>query len=158
MRVLERPSIDRLAVEYRERLVAYAARIVDRAEAEDVVQEALLRACSELDLAAPGSAAGWLYAVTYRLAVDRRRARERQTRLLAEAPAPAVSGDGDLARRAREHVHGLDEPYRTALTLRYLEGLDFAAIAERMGTIERTARTWVGRGVARLRERLRGVL
>jgi RNA polymerase sigma-70 factor (ECF subfamily) len=158
MQLLERDALDRLAAGYRSRLVAYAARIVDRSEAEDVVQEALLRACSELDLGAPGSAAGWLYAVTYRLAIDRRRARERQTRLRPEAPEAAVAGDGEMTRRVREHVHALEEPYRTALTLRYLEALDFAEIAERLGTIERTARTWVGRGLGRLRERLRGVL
>jgi DNA-directed RNA polymerase specialized sigma24 family protein len=50
----------------------------------------------------------------------------------------------------------LDDPYRTALTLRFIDGLAFAEIATQMETLPRTARTWVGRGLSTLRLRLGG--
>ena len=43
-----------------------------------------------------------------------------------------------------------------SLRLRYLEGLAFPRVAERLGVPERTARSRVARGLATLRERMRG--
>jgi RNA polymerase sigma-70 factor (ECF subfamily) len=145
---------------YRGRLVSYAARILkDETEAEDVAQEVLLKAAGS---AGPreGTALGpWLYTVTGRAAVDRLRARKVEARALravpprtVAAPATPIEGSPELAAA----LHDLDDPYRSALILRYLEGLDFREVAARLGTIERTARTWVGRGLTRLRAALQG--
>lgn len=144
-------------------LVAYAQRIVrDRAEAEDVVHDVYLRIPKART--SPGAAphAGWLYAATYRAAVDRLRARRRHGLAVAraphraaESPASARAEARDEARRLQEAVHEMAEPYRTAVTLRYLEGLDFPEIALRMKALERTTRTWVGRGLVMLRSRLK---
>jgi|SRR6185503_2291701 len=149
--------------QYRQRLVAYAHRVLgDRDEAEDIVQEVFLRAPKASRLRDAKSLTGWLYAVCYRLAVDRLRARNRRARALESlgAPGEAESVESEAQRReeaerAQKALAGLDEPYRAAVRLRYLEGLEFPEIAHRLGTIERTARTWVGRGLTRLRERLR---
>ena len=155
------------ALKQRERLVTYAQRVLkDRDEAEDVVQEVLLK-LSRARLRDPQAARGWLFAATYRQAVDRLRSRERRGRAmrglaLTSPGARTSAGAGvacdlelrDEARRARLTLAELDDPYRTALRLRYLEGLGFPEIAARMSTLERTARTWVGRGLTRLRRRL----
>lgn len=149
-----------LSARYQGRLCRYALRLLgDRAEAEDVVQEVLLKAGQSNGPRSDGSLAGWLYAVCYRLSVDRLRMRERRGRLLSLAPRSAAgpvaveeqAETEDEFRRVERALHALDDPYRTAITLRYLEGRDFKDIARLMGTIERTARTWVGRGLVRLR-------
>lgn len=153
-----------LSARYRSRLTAYAQRILgDSGEAEDVFQEVLLRAGSARGPAGEGAAlAGWLYAVCYRLAVDRLRSRKRASRLASRCVARAEAADPaalaarrETAARAEEALHRLAEPYRTALALRYLEGLDYPEVALRMGALERTARTWVGRGLAALRDEMR---
>lgn len=151
----------RAALELRPRLASTARRVLkDAGEAEDVVQEALLR-FSRARLDDPGAARAWLLATTWRLSIDRLRARERREGLSRAAPvagpaepAEETAARSDEARRAVEALARLDDPYRTALRLRYVEGLDFAELAARMGALERTARTWVGRGLARLREEL----
>jgi RNA polymerase sigma-70 factor (ECF subfamily) len=147
---------------WRERLVAHAARVLgDGAEAEDVAQEVLLRAPEAARRADLRSLPAWLYAATYRAAVDRLRARRRRERAHAGRAGEGAGDDvpGALARiedaaRLRAAVAALGDPYGAAVRLRYLEGLEFADVAARLHTIERTARTWVGRGLAKLRERL----
>jgi RNA polymerase sigma-70 factor (ECF subfamily) len=146
---------------YRNRLVSYAARVLqDRNEAEDVAQETFMRVSRAKEIDARGLA-GWLYAVTYRLSVDR--LRERRVRQAAgvglEHTAETEHPDILAARReewqrVQAALSRLEEPYRTAVTLRYVEGLEFKELARRMGSIERTARTWVGRGLTSLRRML----
>jgi RNA polymerase sigma-70 factor, ECF subfamily len=147
---------------YRERLVAYAHKVLgDWQEAEDVVQEVFLRTPKAARLRDAASLAGWLYAVCYRIAIDKLRARNRRAQAL-ESLAPIGREEpvtSDLERReeekrVRDALERLEEPYRTAVRLRYLGGLDFREVASRLGTIERTARTWVGRGLSKLKQRL----
>lgn len=155
-------AVAALSEQYRKRLVAHAHRVLhDWQEAEDVVQEVFLRTPKAVRLRDGGSLVGWLYAVSYRIAVDKLRARNRRARAVETLglsgkgkPVLLDLETGDEARRARAALHLLDEPYRTAVTLRYIDGLEFREVAGRMGTIERTARTWVGRGLTRLRDRL----
>lgn len=153
----------RAALELRPRLVACARRVLgDGEEAEDVAQEAIIR-LARAELLDPGAVRAWLMATTWRLAIDRGRARRRREGLARSAPAgrapeaaDAAAERSDEARRARHALEELDEPYRAALRLRCVEGLTFPEVAARLGAPERTARTWVGRGLTRLRERLRG--
>jgi RNA polymerase sigma-70 factor (ECF subfamily) len=151
-----------LSERYRERLLACAHRVLgDWQEAEDVVQEVFLRSPKAARLRDAASVAAWLHAVCYRIAIDRLRARNRRTRAL-ESLAPGGLAEpvtSDLERseeekRVRDALERLEEPYRTAVRLRYLAGLEFREVASRLGTIERTARTWVGRGLSKLKERL----
>ena len=130
-------------------------------EAEDVAQEVLRKVATVQE--APRSPWAWLTTVTYRTAVDARRRIQRREAALAGLPgrgpsasAADLAAQADEARRARAALEGLNDPYRAALRLRYLEGLSYAEIAIRLDTIERTARTWVGRGLMQLRARLGG--
>ncbi len=114
-----------------------------------MAQEVLIRAPRD-------ATEGWLFAVCYRVAIDRLRARERRKKALlglAERGPDAAELPFDLDA-VRASLAALAEPYRSAVTLRYLEGLDFPEVARRLGTIDRTARTWVGRGLTKLREAL----
>ncbi len=147
----------------RARLLACARQVLgDAAEAEDVVQEALVKALAA-DLRDPAALRGWLFAVCYRLAIDVVRRRTRRGKAHgALTPPDEEPGSSGLAmrREQQEELHrqlgSLAEPYRSALRLRYLQELEFAEVARRMGAKERTVRTWVGRGLQRLRRRLGG--
>jgi len=145
------------ALAFRPALEAYARQLLhDPSEAEDVAQEAMLRLETAASPPDPSSLPGWLYAVTYHLSVDHLRARKKLERVLAERRPLAPSAlRTEEVLRAEETLHRLPEPYRTAVGLRYIEGLGFPALAGRMGALERTARTWVGRGLSMLRERLK---
>lgn len=120
------------------RLHALAWRMLqDRAEAEDVVQEAMLR----LWRAAPAwedrgaSVATWLYRVASNLCLDRlRRRRDRPLEAAGEPEDPALPAEGllqDQARSAalREAMAALPERQRLATVLRHFDGLSNPEIA-----------------------------
>lgn len=154
-------ALAEIARRYRTRLVAYAGKVLqDRDEAEDVAQEAFMKVTRAKEIDVRGLA-GWLYAVTYRLSVDRLRKRNLRPSLpegadsASREPLPsAIAEKREEWQQVQAAVSQLEEPYRTAVTLRYVEGMQFSELASRMGTLERTARTWVGRGLTSLRRRL----
>src|SRR6185436_439694 len=59
-----------------------------------------------------------------------------------------------LHRRLVEEVHALEEPYRSAILLRFLRGQSPAEIARELAVPVKTVRTRIERGLAKLRERL----
>ena len=59
-----------------------------------------------------------------------------------------------LMQRVAAAVSRLDEPYRSTVLLRYLDGLDTNTIAERTGATPPTVRKRLSRGLAELRARL----
>lgn len=146
------------AAAHRPRLLKIARGVLapgDPVEAEDVVQEVMTRLATA---APPASLPAWLTAVTYRCALDlkRRRARRAQPGELGDPIAPGLgprdaAAQAELARAALRALESLDEPYRRALQLRFCEGKSFPEIAADMKSLERTTRTWVGRGLTRLR-------
>lgn len=79
----------------------------------------------------------------------RRRAREALVARSDVAPEEAPL-DPELRRRMLEAVRALEEPYRTAIHLRFYEDLLPAEIAERLGTRPETVRTRIKRGLARI--------
>ena len=78
-------------------LLAYATRLTgDRAAAEDVVQETLVRAWRHADdlVEAKGSVRGWLLTVARNLVTDRARAKAARPTEVAESPStPPVQRD-----------------------------------------------------------------
>ncbi len=158
-----RAALALAAARHRSRLVAYADRVLkDRAEAEDVVQEAFMKASHAAGSFEVRNLAGWLYAAVHSGALDKMRERRLRPVPVSGADRPS-GGPGPLGQalvvERREALaaalHALPEPYRTALVLRYVESCEFREVAARMDTIERTARTWVGRGLTELRRRLK---
>ncbi|MFE6067318.1 sigma-70 family RNA polymerase sigma factor [Streptomyces sp. NPDC056525] len=108
-------------------LLAYATRLTDdRATAEDVVQETLIRAWrhSEALVNGKGSVRGWLLTVARNIITDRYRAKAARPAEVAESPAtPPVEEDhadsvvdtmtvlGALDRLSPEHRDVLTELY-----------------------------------------------
>ncbi len=127
------------------RVFGFAARLLgDRAEAEDVAQEAMLRMWRVASDWRAGEAqlSSWLYRVTVNLCTDRqRKAQRRRTEALEEGAEPADPAHGvveGLLQRERADalqaaLADLPERQRQAVVLRHIEGLsnpEIAAILE----------------------------
>jgi RNA polymerase sigma-70 factor (ECF subfamily) len=127
------------------RILAYAVRLLggDRAEAEDVTQETMLR----LWRMAPGWRQGetrvttWAYRVATNLCIDRQRSRRRRGQValdgLPEPEADAPGAEGRLQTAARlaaldAALATLPNRQRQAVVLRHIEGLANPEIAEVM--------------------------
>jgi RNA polymerase sigma factor (sigma-70 family) len=128
------------------RIMGYAYRLLsgDRAEAEDVAQETMLRLWRVAPEWRQGEAkvATWAYRVATNLCTDRFRSRRRQSRVaLDDAPDvadPAVSADtrlveADRAAALQAALAQLPDRQRQAVVLRHIEGLSNTEIAEVMG-------------------------
>src|SRR5436190_5021937 len=135
--------------------------LYDRHGAEDVVQEAWLAA---LRARPPATMlGGWLTEAVKRLARNRRREESRRAkREQAVARTEAQPGAGERAaqlevlHRMLDALAALEEPYRSAVMLRFLDDLPPRAIAQKLGVPVNTARTHVRRGLERLRRDLDG--
>jgi RNA polymerase sigma factor (sigma-70 family) len=134
--------------------------VADAHLADDLAQDACLAALQ----ASPRTdrpIRGWLATVLRNLVRQsnrreiRRRAREeRAARPEALDPAAALVERAALQREVVGAVLALEEPYRTAILLRFLEGLPPRRIAERTGLPVATVKSRLARGLARLRLRL----
>jgi RNA polymerase sigma factor (sigma-70 family) len=146
---------------YRERLLRIArSRTANHMDAEDVVQEALLRAAENQEKLDKDRMPGWLTAVTARLSVDSHRRRERETRHWGRAPRdPAPPGveeevsERDWAVWVARHLDRLPPRQRAALLLK-AEGHDTGAVARELGVSYKSAESLL----ARARRTLRSLL
>jgi RNA polymerase sigma-70 factor (ECF subfamily) len=132
----------------------------DPLQADDLVQDAFVAAIERRERA-PENLRGWLAGVLRNLARIEFRSAERRRRreeLAARREATASAGDiverADLHRRLVEAVLRLEEPYLSAVLLRYFDGMKPGEIARRKGVPESTARTWISRGIEKLRRSL----
>jgi DNA-directed RNA polymerase specialized sigma24 family protein len=131
----------------------------DRDVAEELAQEALLRACrSWTTVAAMDSPGGWTWRVAVNLANShfrRLRAYRRAHRRLA-AGSDGVRLDPDVGHLVdvRLAVSRLPERQRTAVVLRHASELSVAETARWMGVSEDAVRSLTKRAVASLRGEL----
>lgn len=127
-------------------------------EADDAVQEALMRLWSSLrDGAQIERADAWAFRSLYRLAMDRHRW-HRRVRLLTErlGGLPARRPGVDQADRVAiwEAVEGLPERQRLAIYLRYRADLPYEEIGAILGIAAPSARSHVSHALAALRVEL----
>ncbi|MCG6927240.1 MAG: sigma-70 family RNA polymerase sigma factor [Acidobacteria bacterium] len=143
-------------------LFGMAYRLTGNAhDAEDLVQETMLRAHRSFDRYRPGTnARAWLFTILHRLRTDalRRRGRRPETvELLDDGPpvAPAheaalTSGHEEIARA----LAGLPESFRAAVVLRDVEEYSYAEIAKMLDVPVGTVMSRIHRGRALLRKAL----
>jgi RNA polymerase sigma-70 factor (ECF subfamily) len=135
--------------------------VFDEHLAADVEQQTWLAALEHAPRDA-NAARKWLkslvrnFAIKAWLAEARRSKREdAASGMRAPVPTPDEILEHESARkRVVDALVALDEPYRSALTLRFFEGLEPREIAERLDLPVETVRTHVKRGLERLRARL----
>src|SRR3954447_16086324 len=142
------------------RLQRFAVRrLLDPHEAEEVVQEALLRAFQHKDsLRTQDDLMAWLTVVTARLVIDRLRVRGRMTPV-AELPAGSRAARDtadvvvarDEARIALDALEAMPSRQASVLWAREVEGLSYDEISERYGLSEPTVRSLLHRARRTLR-------
>ena len=134
---------------YRARVVRLAAHVLRReGEAEDVAQEAFLRAFRRLPgFRGEGRFSAWLFGIAVRLCLDRRRS-ARWTCEVPEDDAPAPFPSPNSAEDSTDTrllvgalLDRLSSPMRAALILRELEGLDYDEISATLGVPVGTVRS-----------------
>ena len=127
----------------------------DRALAEELAQEALLRACRDWRrLQEIDDRAAWLRRVAFNLANShfRRRLAERRAReRLERTPYTSADPDPAAAVAVRRAVAALPRRQRTAIILRFYLDMTLADVALAMDVPVSTAKSLCSRGVARLR-------
>lgn len=127
------------------RVLGYATRLLgDRAEAEDVAQDAMMRLWRIAPDWRTGEAAvaTWLYRVVTNLCTDRQRARmRRRSDALEDVPEPADDAasaeagliEADRMAALQTALDSLPDRQRQAVVLRHIEGMtnpEIAAILE----------------------------
>ena len=134
-------------------LLAHARRMVGPEQAEDVLQDAFLRALRAYPRLKHGDhLRAWLYRVTTTAAIDMHRARPRDVPVAEPPPAAAVEDTYDTGE-FEALISPLPEAARESLRLRFVEDLDYDRIAGRLGCSPEAARQRVSTAVRTLRER-----
>ncbi len=138
----------------------------NRADAEDLVQIALMRAFDRSgSLDAETNWRAWLKTVVRHLAVDlaRRNQRWRVTELLDTVESPSETQAAETPEeiwaevspeQLQEAVESIDPNYQAVYRLHHLEGASYAEMAEQLQIPVRT----VGTRLHRARGRIRGAL
>lgn len=156
------PAFEELVTRHEAALFNFLwVRTGNAAEAEELAQEAFLRAWQRLgQFRADAAFSTWLHAIAVSVAlnglrkVDRHRRRERA---LEDAEPVAAARRGlDLGARERlaGAVDGLPEIYRTVLVMHDLEGYGHGEIGAILGVPEGTSKA----RLSRAREKLRATL
>ena len=137
------PAFAELVGRYEGRLLNFLLRRVPcAADAEDIVQEAFLRAWQSIDRYDPTwEFSTWLYTIARRLAANEVAAAKRRARLQPTTPAAARSTDPSQIVADRESQSNLwtiaqrilNPDQQTALWLRYAEHLSVQDIASVLG-------------------------
>lgn len=152
---------------YNQRLYRVARAILhDDAEAEDVMQDAYVRAYQHLDQFAGRAAfSTWLTRIAVHEALSRLRSRHRNQQLeetgqdgepymnvVETSPDPEQNASrAELSQLLEEAVLGLPEQYRTVIMLRDIEGLSTAETAAALELTEDNVKVRLHRGRAMAR-------
>ena len=165
-----------LATRHTPRVLSLSYRVLgDYSEAEDVVQEAMLRLWQIAGDWRPGVArvSTWLYRVATNLSLDRLRQRKRHMRYSSGEDTNGATVDvneirdnaagpeqklldADRAKALHAALATLPERCRVAVTLRHLEQLSNPEIADIMGTSVEAVESLTARGRRTLAKRLLG--
>ncbi|GAB3840867.1 RNA polymerase sigma factor [Dactylosporangium cerinum] len=134
------------------------AYLGDAAEAEDVVQEAYLRAWQRWKtVSGYADPVAWVRRVAWNLATSRlRRVAVAARTLRAQRPVTVVEALGPERVALVAALRQLPDRERQALVLHYIADLPVDEIAELLGAPRGSVASWMSRGRARLADQLQG--
>ena len=150
-----------LVERYASAAINVAARLVnDRAVAEELAQDAFVRAFARLKTYDPGRRfSSWFFQVLHNVVVDYLRRKRVDTVSLdalqaagrPEPPAPGSSPEEEAERHAlaaamSDALSRLRVDYREAIVLRYQQGLTVEDIANALQVPQGTVKTYLHRG------------
>ena len=142
--------------------IAYGV-LQNREEAEDVVQDAFVKAWkTRWRVRDPEKFPAWLATIARNRARDLFRARRTvplSDELNNELDTSSDSAtSGELNREVHAALASLPESHRVALTLRYFDALDYATIERTLGLTNGALRGILGRALQTMRKRLQPAL
>ena len=148
--------VDALLTAHRGELLAFVERrLGTRAPAEDIVQEASLRALQAAErLRDPQSGRAWLFKITRRLLADQLR-RRSELQLAGEPDALFDGTEGFGCACVLANVQQLKPEHAHILRRVIFEGTSMAALGSELGVSPNAATVRVSRARAALREQLR---
>ncbi len=132
----------------------------DRAEAEDVCQEAFVKLWQHQDSIDPAKVRPWLMKVTRNACLDRIRRRKPSGELSEYAecdPSPGPAGDThrrELAQWLGRSIAGLTEPYRSLVVLRDIHQHSYEEVAAVLELSLSQVKVYLHRARKQLREQL----
>jgi RNA polymerase sigma-70 factor, ECF subfamily len=161
----ERPTWESVARDQGRFLYQVAYRLTGNDDdAQDLVQEVLLRVRRGLETYQPGSLPGWLSRITTNAFLDDvRRRKRRPADALPDDPdlvlPPAVAADEELARRQlpddiQRALTTIPEDFRSAVVLCDVVGLSYEDISDALDVPVGTVRSRIHRGRMALRRAL----
>ncbi|MER5332586.1 SigE family RNA polymerase sigma factor [Micromonospora sp. NPDC002717] len=124
----------------------------NRHQAEDLLQDALLKLALRWPTVRHGDPAAYVRAILYRDAVSWWRRRRREWLSAYPPERAAQEGDGALRLALRDALDHLPPRQRAVLVLRYFEDLTEAATAEALGVTVGTVKSQCHAALRRLRE------
>jgi RNA polymerase sigma-70 factor (ECF subfamily) len=157
----EKPLFELVMRRYNQRLFRVARSLVrDDPEAEDILQEAWVRAYARLgQLDHPDKLGSWLTHIVVHEAKGRLRKRGRVVELKEVRAVPTASLDPEQETLGKQlqvvlaaAIDELPLGYRTVFTLRHLEGLSTAEVAESLQLTEQAVKMRLHRARSALRE------
>lgn len=141
---------------YRARVVRLAAHVLhDGSDAEDAAQEAFVKAFQRLpSFRGSGRFSAWLFTLTVRLCLDRRRSARIGREVPIGAGPDAASSDAspDTRLLIDALLDQLTPPMRAALVLREIEGFEYDEISQMLQIPVGTVRSRLHAARARFRE------
>ena len=159
------PTWEEVARDHGRFLYTVAYRLTgNHDDAQDLVQEVLLRVRRGLATFTPGSLEGWLSRITTNAFLDEvRKRRRRPLEVVPDLPEPLVGVDDDpdaalaaqrLPDEIQDALRALPPEFRAAIVLCDVVGLDYAEIAAALDIPPGTVRSRIHRGRALLRKEL----
>ena len=146
------------------------ARLILRSasDAEDIVQDSLIKLWSHLPSLEPGAEPAWLMTCTRNACLDRLRTQRRQSGLLRQVHSvdreleshvndrgPATNAlHQEQARQLHDAIRALPEPARSLIILRDIQDLDVATVAETLDLTPNQVKVYTFRARRTLRRQL----
>jgi RNA polymerase sigma-70 factor (ECF subfamily) len=161
----DRDAFEMIIRSFSRNLFAIAYGILqDRGEAEDVVQDTLVKAWkSRWRVRDPEKFPAWISTIARHRARDL--ARRRRPEPLPQdfessetVPASTEPENTDLDSEVQAALSQLPELHRMAVTLRYFEELDYATIEQTLGLSNGALRGILGRALGAMRRKLKPAL
>ena len=163
-------AFDEIVREHRPALHRHALRRLScEASAEDAVQETLVRAYKALpNFSGEYRLGPWLHRILQNVCADEGNRRKRDFDKLGRVAAlplermdsPSIEeelhldfDDSDL----QEALKNLSDPYREALSMRYVDDLDYSQVSQAAGVSEQNARARVSRAKSFMKQSMRGL-
>lgn len=135
----------------------------ERQAAEDVLHEVYLTIWKRAGAFEPGRASpiSWLATIARNRAIDWRRAQGNRVSVPVDDAMPiadsrAIASDMMLAAEGEQRLHlclsALDDKAQAAIRTAFFDGLTYAELAERLAVPLGTMKSWIRRGLSRLKE------